>query len=806
MVRNIYGRICFCIFLFSTLQAQNNKIGTIKGIVVNESTRRPIEFVNVVLQNKADSILITGTVTDKNGIFELVNIPIGEFIIKCRLLGYKEKKTASFKIDDQHKRPNLGTIALVETTISMDEVMVTSQKTLFNNAIDRKVYNVEQDIMSKAGSASELLQNIPSIEVDIDGNISLRGSSNVLIMINGKTSPLMGKSRAEVLQQMPAASIEKIEVITNPSAKYKPDGTSGIINIVLKKNTGLGTNGSVSANAGNDDRYNANIRLNYNPGDLNIFGSYSIRKDSRNRINSDTRVEKDSSTSNLSHYREDMFSYARPLSHMVALGGEYKINEANSTGLSGNYFYNSFDRNEISSVIQDSSSVMVNDYDRKRFDSEFEKEYGGMFFYQHNFSSEDHKLRLELNVSGQNEQEDNHYTNVFRIPSDINRYDNTLIKQDENKKSVSLDYSNPLTEKSTLEAGYEGEFNKYDFNFSADSLNITQQKWVKDVARTNQFILDENIHALYVTYEYTFGNFGLLGGLRAEESFIKSHLVTNDTTLNNDYFSIYPTVHLSYKLSEISELQINYSRRTRRPEADDLNPFPEYRDPKNISRGNPYLLPEYIHSVEFGYKFQTDQISLVPSIYYRYTYNRFTSVTTFIHDSISVTTEENLSNDQSAGVELILSGNIGDWFTANANVNTFYNQIDASNLGYSNNKSTITWSSGLTCNIHFTSTSMAQINSNYRSKRLTPQGENASSYVANLGFRQELMDGKLSLNATIADLFNTLKRESRIDTQYLNRTVINTRDSRIFYLGFTYHFGVPPKKSKEDNIRYDDGL
>lgn len=788
------------------IYSQTNGIGSIRGSVVDESTRRPLEFVNIVLHNAADSAIVTGTVSDKNGKFEIKNVPSGEYLVTFSLISYKEKKTPSFKIDPQHSKLNVGTVGLTETMVSLDEVLVTSQRALFNNSIDRKVYNVEQDIMSKSGSASELLQNVPSIQVDIDGNVSLRGSSNVLILINGKNSPLMGKSRAEVLQEMPASSIEKIEVITNPSAKYNPDGTAGIINLVLKKNTALGVNGSLAANAGNNDRYNANIRLNYNPGDINIFGSYGVRKDNRNRINTDTRTQTDSA-SIPSYYREDLFSYAKPLSHIVSLGADYDIDKTNSAGISGNFFYNSFTRTENSTkVYQDNRKATTEQYERNRHDDEYEKEYGVKTFYEHDFDGEDHKLRVEYNASRQPEQEDNHFSNVYVIPFSETTFDNTLIKQDETKNEVSVDYSNPIDEVSSLEAGYSGEFNGIDMDFYAEYYDQSQSRFVKDVPKSNHFILHQSIQALYATYRRSFGKFGLLGGLRTEEALNTSNLVTMDTTIPNNYSNIYPSLHLSYKFSDRMEWQLNYSRRVHRPEGDDLNPFPEYRDARNISAGNPSLRPEYINSVEFGCKLQNDALSFLPSVYYRHTTNRFTPVTQAINDSTLLTTRQNLSSDQSAGVELIVSGNIGDWLTTHANGNAYYDQIDASNLGYSTGKSTITWSGAITCSINLSGTTMVQVNSNYSSRRLTAQGEYRPSYVVNLGFRQELVEGKLSLIATAADLFRTLKRESVLNAAMLTQTVVNTRDSRIIYLGLTYRFGAPPKKSNDDSLKYDDSL
>ncbi len=297
-----------------------------------------------------------------------------------------------------------------------------------------------------------------------------------------------------------------------------------------------------------------------------------------------------------------------------------------------------------------------------------------------------------------------------------------------------------------------------------------------------------------------------MAGLRAEGASLKSNLVTLDSVITNTYFSLYPTLHLSYKLSTLTELQLSYSRRTRRPDGDELNPFPEYRDPRNVSAGNPKLLPEYVHSIELGCQFQNEVVTILPALFYRYTYNRFTSVTQAINDTTLLTTRQNLSNDQSGGMELIVSANLGDLITVHGSANAFLNQIDASNLGFSNKKSIATWSSTLTIDMKLSESSRLQINSNYNSSRLTPQGEQSSSYVFNTGFRQELFESKLSLVLTIADVFKTLRREFALNTPALDQTVVNRRDSRIVFLGFTYRFGVQSKKSREEQLHYDDNL
>ena len=802
----------FCIVLGSivllsnALFGQNHNGGVVSGVVKADSTNRPLEFVNVILLNQADSSIVTGTTSDSKGKFEISNIAAGEYFLTYSLLGYKEIHPSRFKIDGKHPTLNVGTVFMTETALSLGGVTVTSQRVTFNTAIDRKVFNVQQDIMSKTGTATDLLQNIPSVQVDIDGVVSLRGSSNVLMLINGKPSPLMAaSSRAEVLQQMPASSIERIEVITNPSAKFKPDGTSGIINIVLKKDVNTGLNGNLTGNVGNRDRYNINVSANYNPGEFNIFGSYSFRQDDRNNYSTDNRAQLDSLTNLPTYYNNNARSLSRPLSHIALLGLDYRLDDNDKVGLSGHYRYRGFTRNDASTYLLTSNSILTDDYDRLRVDYEFQREAGLNGFVQHNFDGEDHKLRVEFNASQSPEQEDNHYNDVYRVPSSPETYDNTLIKNTEWSKQVTADYTYHFAEHSTFEAGYDGEFNKRDMDFYGEYFDPTQKAFVKDFQKTNRFIYNETIQALYGTYENTIGLLSVLGGVRAEGSFVKSDLVSGDSIISNDNFNLYPTLHLAYKFSELTELQLNYSRRVNRPEGDDLNPFPEYQDPRNLRSGNPRLKPEYINSIEFGWQWQNDNITVVPSLFYRNRYNGFTTVIKALNDSTLLTTHENLSSDQSAGLEFVLAGNVGNFVTANVSANAFYEQIDASNLGFGNNKSTVSWSGTLNASVNVTKATMIQINSNYRSIRLTPQGENRPSFVLNMGFRQDLFDEKFSIIMTISDLLKTMNRKTDLNTPWLTQNVVSTRDSRIVYFGLTYHFGTPTKKSKDKSLQYDNG-
>ena len=804
MPLKIFFAFLISISFSSAIFAQSN--GTIvSGVIIDKSTKQPIEFATVQLLKVEDSSISKSTISGKKGKFIFENIAGGNYILQCTFIGYSTT-SRSININNQQKI-NSGNIEISSSTGNMNEVVVVAKKSLLNTSIDRKVYSVSQDIMAQSGTASDVLKNIPSVEVDIDGNVSLRGSTAVMILINGRPSPLMGKTRAEVLQQFPANSIERIEVITNPSARYKPDGTSGIINIVLKKNIKAGWNGSAVINAGNKDRYNGNVGINYKPGKLNVFGNYSLRRDSRIRSNNINREYLDSTGKISDYYTEDNRSPARPLSHLATLGADYQLNSHNSFGISANYQQRKQVKNDIvKKYFYDKNYLPTQSYNRLRYDPEYENETDATVYWQHNFVKEDHELRIEFNASGSDEQEDNHYSNVYYFPAATpSSFDNTVISQKNNQQQLSIDYTNPLSDNSKLEAGYSGSFTQLDMNFFGEYYDTAQHKFVKDIIKSNRFLYNENIHAFYATYQYSYSKFGYAAGLRAEPVSLRSNLVTKDSLISNNYFKIFPTLHLSYKLKN-SELQLNYSKRVHRAEGDDLNPFPEYRDPRNLRAGNPKLLPEIIHSVEVGYKWQNKTFSFVPSLYYRYKQNGFTTVTIPINDSTLLTTQQNLSNDKSLGLELIFSAKAAKFFSANLSSNFFYNTIDASSLGYGNSKSIVSMSTNLNSTFVITKKTMLQLSCNYRSARLTPQGKTFATFVMNAGMRQDLFKKKMSVILTASDIFKTLKQKTSLNTAYLNELSVGKRDAQIIYLGISYRFGKIIKKQGEEKLQFDNNL
>ena len=813
MLLTVSRPIFILIFFFSSmfLQAEMLEPASIKGCVVEKSTGNPLEFATVIVKNKKDSV-ITQSVTDKNGRFAFNGISTGEYHLTYSFIGFEKNDSVKLVVKNIHQKVDLGKLYLSETGKMLGQVEVLGQRSTFVNSIDRKTFNVGQDLMSKSGSVSDLMQNIPSVQVDMDGNVSLRGSENVTILIDGKASAMMKVNRAAVLQQMSAGNVEKIEIITNPSAKFKPDGTSGIINIVMKKDRNLGFNGNLTANVGNLNRWNFNTMLSYNPGKLNLFGSLGMRQDNRSRINDLNTNSYDSAGKFLDYSRTYSNGVSRPVSYIGNLGFDFKLNDKNKFGASVSYNYRIFNVVDTTNyIVRNNLNVTSLNYNRARYRPEWESDLEVKAFYNHKFNKEGHEINIDLTTSRTNENEDGHFTNIYSIPSISDSKDHTLYTHLSYDTEFSAEYTLPLGTDRKFEAGYIFQNINNDLNLVRDTMvsAIPTEIWQNDLFRSNRFIRSENTHVLYATYEQEIGNFGYLVGLRAENTYTNANLkagqANRDSVIPNSYFRLYPTIHASYKLSKLHELQLNYSHRIRRPEDEELNPFPEYQDMRNIRAGNPTLMPEDTHSFELGYQYKNDATTFLSTLYYRNSYNQISYKVENLGNNVYQSTLQNLDQSQAAGLELILSSGIAKFLTFNLATNAFYNTIDASSLGYSANKSNIAWSANANVNIILSKFTVWQFTSNYTAETLTPQGKRVPSFVLNSGLKQDLFKKKAALILTVSDIFNSMRYQTEIEIPTMRRTEIRRRSSQTIYLGFSYNFGSSDKKQK-DGLKFDNSL
>jgi outer membrane receptor protein involved in Fe transport len=799
-MQKLTGLLFLCIFSLG-LFAQENK-NAISGKVFEETTKLPLEFVFVSVKHPGDSVLLGGTVTNKEGYFLLDSLSDGNYLLTISFLGFDTIVSPVFSFPSTTGENATAKFYMKASGLLLDGVEIADEKATFVSTIDRKIYFPEKDIQAQTGSASELLQNVPSVTVDADGNVSLRGSANVTILINGKPSQLMNTNAAAALEQIPASAIERIEIITNPSAKYKPDGVAGIINIVLKKNVKLGFSGAVTANASTLDRYNGNASINYNTGKYNIYGSYGYRQNYMQRVRTDVRTFRDSAEASPSQFDQTNFSHGRSFSHTLSFGMDYNFNKSNSFGFEGSYFNSTSHRNQFTGTKVSDTSGITSDYLTNRNDIENEYEAEGNFSFEHLFKKEDHEISFEAGWGNYGELEDSHFSDRYNFPASYTYDGHNAIRKHGNSYTAEVDYVNPVAEDMELEIGYEGEYLRDHLDFFSEHFDAVQSGWQNDAGRNNTFLFSQDVHALYSTFSFDIEDLSIMGGLRAEQTFITSNLITLDSVIPNNYFKLFPTAHFLYELSDNQEIGLSYSRRINRPDPDELNPFPEVKDPRNLESGNPNLKPEQVHSVELGYQFKNPTITFIPSLYYHYTYDAFTEITSYINDSVLLTTQDNLATDQSAGMELVFAWKYKKQLNVNFSSNIFYNTIDASNLGYSENKSAIAWDAKVATNFNIGKTTKLQLNSNYRSAMLTAQGHTLPVFFVNAGLRQDLFKRRASLIITASDLFNTMRWVEIIDTPLLTEEVARKRKSQYIFIGFTWRFGMIAKKASNE-IQFD---
>lgn len=785
--------------------AQAESRGSLQGVIVDPA-KRPVEYATVTLQSDREADGVRRTATDNKGEFVFEELPFGNYRLSYGPMGGETEAGPNVTLDRARSAVRLGPLVLAAAPLQLEKVEVGARREAFYNSIDRKVYNVGQDVQSAAGTASDLLQNVPSVQVDVDGNVSLRGDENVLILINGKTSAMMGRNRAAVLEQMSASTIERVEVITNPSAKYKPEGTAGIINLVLKREPRAGFSGTARGNVGNERRANGSLSLAYNTGKYTLSGMVGLRQDDRERAVEELRTRFDPIAAAPLFSEQRSLDRSRPLSRLAELGAEVQLSEQTRFGLSADYNDRELTRRASQrNVTRDASGAIARDSERIRVapESEQDLEFTGTF--EHAFDDDGHELAVELQGERSTEEEDSLFTNLQHSPALATSQDRTLVRTNEREWELSADYTRPLGEIATLEAGYSGERSETDLDLQASFLDPVTQAWRPDATRSNRFIYEGTIHAFYGTYGQKFGDFGFMAGGRVEQAQIDTNQVTLARVDRNRTTSFYPSLHLTYDLNERHQLQANYSHRVNRPDGDDLNPFPEYDDPFHLRAGNPQLEAEEIHSFEAGYQYRKDDTTYLAAVYYRQRYNGITDVTRFVDATTLLTTKENLGDSRAGGAEVGITRRIAERLALNFSGNIYRNEIDAANLGFTGRRAATAWDAKLNANWDATKSTLIQLNASYTAKRLTPQGYREPTFIANLGLRHTFASRKTALIVSVSDVFDTLRDRTRLDTPLLRQDVTRRRSPRIIYVGLSYNFGQATKREAEEP-QYDTAL
>ncbi|WP_071146215.1 TonB-dependent receptor domain-containing protein [Bacteroides ihuae] len=784
-----------------TVSAESVKGGLIIGKVLDAGSKQPLEFANISLRKaNGNKEFIKGAVADQTGLFRLDALTNGNFIISITVVGYTpfEKEIS---IGSNQKNINLKNVLLKEDTHLLSEVQVVGQRSQMKFEIDRKVFNVDQNLATTGGSASDVLSNIPSVQVDPEGEVSLRGNASVTVWINGKESGLSAENRAQVLEQLPAESIERVEIITNPSAKYNPEGTAGIINIVLKKNRKAGYYGSVQAGVDTKGGYNAGANVNYSSGKFETFlniGKRFRKRDGEGYTNRTNLNEDGSSSSYLNQLRSNEDAGGP---YMARTGGTYHLTDKDHLGL--NLFGLLGSGDETDRLIYEGNiplsftkSQRISKANRNIHVGNIELNYKRDFSEKSNLD-----VSASYNIFAFNPKSNYSQNSIFADGSESSSYQFQNNDMNRTQWEFQADYVNEFGNQNKIEAGYKGDFTKMKSPVETYG-GISEASAVFNEDLYNRFTYDQDVQALYTTYSKKINKFGLQLGLRGEYTRTTTNSLgygqTNaqQPSYKDNYFSLYPSMFLSYQLPDNNEVQLNYSRRVSRPWGRQLNPFMDLTDSTSISYGNPYLVPEYSNSLELNYIKNWESHTLSASLYYRSTDNVIQHIS-YRDGDIMKRTYDNVAKSQSAGTELILKDNLFRFLDLTTTLNFYYNKLDGftylpegvttSIVG--NADENFSWSGRMIANVMLPYAVSLQATGNYDSRQIVAQGYTKPSHSIDLGLRKSFLDRKLSLTINTRDILNSRKRITVTSGSGFSQESMFARSGRVVGFTLTYNFG-----------------
>jgi outer membrane receptor protein involved in Fe transport len=769
--------LIFLISASSGLLAQG-KIN-ITGKVVEAYSQQPVEFATVMIADTKTENPITGTTTDIDGNFQ-VEVESSDFYVEVSFIGFATKRVEEFQIDGNNL--DLGEIQMSENSQTLDEVTVRAEKSQTEFKLDKRVFNVGKDLSNTGAGALEVLNNVPSVNVSIEGEISLRGSSGVQILINGKPS-VLANEQGNALGSITAEMIEKIEVITNPSAKYDAEGTSGIINIVIKKEERKGLNGSFTLNTGVPHNHSFGLSLNRRTEKFNLFsqvgvGYRELPNDTRS-INTDL-ISNTSVESEGKEYRNETF-------YNVILGTDYHINKYNVLTLSGSFAYEIEDQPSQTNFnfIDDNQSI-ASQWFREEVTEATNPKFQYELQYKKDFKdSEDHTLLFSALGNFFGKDQSSEFINSTLFGSDADATQETRTNFKEARYTFKLDYTKPISEKFTLETGAQYVIQDVSNDFAVS--NLVDGEWIEDMGLTNIFEYDQAVLGAYGTGAYEGDKWGLKMGLRLETTDLNTLLLTTNQANNQNYTNLFPSVHTSYKITESLSLQAGYSRRIFRPRLWDLNPFFNIRNNFNIRQGNPELLPEFTDSYEINSILILGQTSLNFGVYHRYTTDVVERIAT-VENNVTTTMPENIGTNRATGIEFNAKYSPAKWITLNGDFNFNYFNREGSLDSLTFDFNADQWSSKLTAKLKLPADIDFEVTGQYRSRVQTVQSIISGNMFADLGLRKKILKGKAVLNLSVRDVFSSRFRES--ETNQTSFYAYSRRQrGRFITFGFSYGFG-----------------
>ena len=772
--------------------------GQVKGMVYDQKSKLPIEYATIALYSAVDSSLVTGTITDPGGNFQATKIAEGTYYMVVNFLGYEELHYSDLVIDRNNPRMDIGQIFLETSSQMLEEVEIINERNAVEFHIDKKVVSVGEQMTSASLTAVEVLENVPSIRVDVEGNVSLRGSSGFTVLIDGKPTVL---DPSEVLRQTPASTIENIEIITNPSSRYQPDGTGGIINIITKKNRMLGLQGLFNLKTSTFGAYGGDFLLNYRKGNANVFfgGDYGnspypgeTSSERRTTLGDTTTIIKSSGD------QESIRGGGG-----LRLGLDWDISPRNnfSIGIRAGE-YKSLSNSQLDYLTYRDPF----DFETREF-SMNESGRSALYYnltgsFIHTFEQKGHELMLQFNQRMR--QGDEFSENLLRDEDgSVNNGTRTTEKGPSSDWEIKLDYAKPLGEKHGLEAGFQL---RNGTSIDATELyffDLNEQDFVLQPEMSNETDYRRNIYALYGIFKGESGNLGYQTGLRGEYTYrtIAAEELVEDYTIER--YDFFPTLHLSYQLPGENQLMASYSRRIDRPRGYYLEPFVTWTDMYNVRRGNPALEPEYIDAMELGFIHSREKSQLSLEAYYRIKNNKIERTREVYQEGILLQTFTNVGTDYSLGLEALYNISLFPWWELNLMGDLYDYRIESERNGSDYTYHSFNWGTRLNNTFNIADRIRVQFDGNYNSATVTTQGEDRGYYSFNAAVRSDFLDRTLSLVLQVRDVFSTMDRVSITrDIDFYN---FYSQSTRAPIVSLTASYRLNNFKQSNRDGRSDDG-
>ncbi|OYU83387.1 MAG: hypothetical protein CFE24_11600 [Flavobacterium sp. BFFFF2] len=799
---NFHNKLLFWLLFVPLFGFSQSGPVKILGQLIEDSNETPIENVIVKLIRENDSIATKSTITNAEGYFELQVNKKGKYTLVAQLIGFSSHKK-TIQIDD--KSIELEPIKLKDKAIALDEVRIEGNYRLKID-VDKKIYRIDANAVTANGTASDILQNIPSVYVNQTGAVTLRGGK-VKIYINGKPSGLLGISRSQILDYIPASMIESIEVINDPSSKYDADGSSGIINIVLKKQKTLGINGMIMSSAGTLDRYNTSINFSVNVKKWSVFMAYDVK--SFNMASWETK-KRASYAQTTRYVNQDWDYFSKTINQNVRLQTEYTFNKKNVLAFSflhsamvdkddSNAFYSHFDVN----------NALTNFYNRKIFEQDDDQSTNLTLNYTKKFKKKQQQLTADVFYSNGYETTNGAINQVYLNPdftptSQLPVIANTFAANRDINGVGQLDYDQPITKKIKMEFGYKIRYRKSNASYRLENYYQPLDIYITDPLLSNTFDYQSNIQAGYATFRNKINQFSYKLGVRMEHTELQFESSANGLSNSQSFTDWFPSLHLLYDIKNNHKFTWRYSRRIDRPAFREINPLQQYNDPLFLSKGNPNLVPEYTHSFDLTHTKSWTKSSISTSVYYRRSTG---SIQRFMElnaaNGVTTTSYKNISLSENLGVEVAAFVHLFDWWKLNTSANYYRNIIDGTSISPDFKSDRYAFNGKLNHNFTLWKKSLLQVSANLQTPTNAPMMTYYGQFYMDASFKQDFFNKRWSLSLRCTDLLHTQRKYYDINSSNFEVTSRSARESRAFFIGITYRPFNTAKKEKEQEEQFN---